>query len=109
MFQPEDNLSGDLNPDLNSEKNSEKNLDNVDANVSPKNVAQRKQQLQKMFTKLIIFGLAFGAVLGVGAYFLINKLGLNKKPYQIERERIEQQQTFLNETSSFFRIGDRHV
>ena len=105
MFQPEDNLSGDLNPDLDSEKN----LDNVDANVSPKNVAQRKQQLQKMFTKLIIFGLAFGAVLGVGAYFLINKLGLNKKPYQIEQERIEQQQTFLNETSSFPRIGDRHV
>lgn len=105
MFQPEDNLSGDLNPNLDSEKN----LDNVDANVSSKNVAQRKQQLQKMFTKLIIFGLAFGAVLGVGAYFLINKLGLNKKPYQIEQERIEQQQTFLNETNSFPRIGDRHV
>ena len=86
MYQPEDNPNRDL--DLESEKN----LDNIDANVSPQNVAKRKQQLESIFIKLIAFGLAAGAVFGVGAYYIINKLDLNKKPYEIEQEKREQQQ-----------------
>ncbi|MDJ0597178.1 MAG: hypothetical protein QNJ72_45690 [Pleurocapsa sp. MO_226.B13] len=86
MFQPEDNFNGDRNLE------SERNLDNIDANLSPQNVAQRKQQLEKIFIKLIAIGLALGAVLGIGAYYLINWLGLNKKPYEIEQEQREQQQ-----------------
>ena len=41
--------------------------------------------------QLIAFGLAIGLVFGVGTYYLINKLGLNKKPYQLEQERIERE------------------
>lgn len=88
MFRPED----DINRDRFSDPETEKNLDNIDANISAKNVARRKQQLESIFLKLIAFGLACGAVLGVGAYYLINKLGLNKKPYQLEQERIEKEQ-----------------
>ena len=64
MFESGDNLNRDRTSDLESEKNLDnKNSDNIDANLSAKNVAIRKKQLEKMFVKLIVFGLAFGAVL----------------------------------------------
>ena len=99
MYQPEDNPNRDL--DLNSENN----LDNIDANVSPQNVAKRKQQLENIFVKLIAFGLAAGAIFGVGAYYIINKLELNKKPYEIEQEKREQQREREQEQASFSPIG----
>lgn len=110
MFQPED----DINRDRPSDINTERNLDNIDANISTQNVARRKQQLESIFFKLIAFGLACGAVLGVGAYYLINKLGLNKKPYELEPEKIEQkqqqkipqQQTMFQKFETFPRISE---
>lgn len=78
--------------DRSSDLENQRNLDNIDANISEPNVARRKQQLESIFFKLIALGLACGAVLGIGAYYLINKLGLNKKPYELEQERIEQEQ-----------------
>lgn len=88
MFQPDDDLN--VNRAKNSPKNdSEQNLDNIDANLSPESIAVRKKQLEKIFTKLIIFGLAFGTILGIGAYYLLNRFGLTKKPYQLEQEKIE--------------------
>lgn len=86
MYQPEDV------PNRNSDLESEQNLDNIDANLSSNNVAKRKQQLENIFVKLIAIGLACGAVLGIGTYFVINRLGLNKKPYEIEQEKREQEQ-----------------
>lgn len=87
MFEPEKNI----NSDLSSDYQAESNLDNIDDNVSAKNVAARKKQIESVFIKLIVIGLTFGTVLGVGAYYLLNKLGLTKKPYQLE-EKIEQEQ-----------------
>lgn len=87
MFQPED----DSNKNPFDKSDSVKNLDNIDANLSAENVAVRKKQLESIFIKLIAFGLALGTVLGVGAYYLLHKLGLTKKPYQIEQEKIEQE------------------
>ena len=95
MFEPpQDNFNRDLEGNSRysaSDLESEKNLENIDANLSAKNVAIRKKQLEKIFLQLIAFGLAVGLVLGIGAYYLINKLGLNKKPYQLEREKIERE------------------
>jgi len=98
MFSPEDNPNSDRNQNLESEQN----IENIDANLSPKNVAIRKKQLEDIFKKLIIFGLAAGAVLGFGAYFIINKLGLNKKPYEIEQEKREQQQKEKEQEQALF-------
>jgi hypothetical protein len=99
MFEPEDNLNRDRTPNLDLEKN----LDNIDVNLSAKNIAIRKKQLEKIFVRLIVFGLAFGTVLGIGTYFLLTKLGLNKKPYQLEQERIERekQQAFFPKITTF--------
>lgn len=93
MFQPNDKINPELPDNNDLEIDKEKNLDKIDRNVSPKNVAQQKKQIEKVFFKLIAFGLIFGAILSVGAYYLLNKLGLTKKPYEIEREKIEQQRS----------------
>ena len=110
MFESGNSSNDDYkNSSENSSLESEQNLDNIDANLSAKNVAIRKKQLEKIFTKLIVFGLAFGAVLGIGAYYLISKLGLNKKPFQLEQEKIErenQQQAFFSEITVFPTIKD---
>lgn len=70
---------------------SDPKLDQDDANVSSENVAARKKNIESIFFKLIAVGLAVGVVLSVGAYFLLNKLGLTKSPEQMEQERIERQ------------------
>ena len=88
MFQPEDDLNKDLTQNTPN-NNSDPNLDNLDTNVSSESIAVRKKQLEGIFTKLIIFGLATGTVLGLIAYYLLNRFGLTKKPYQLEQEKIE--------------------
>ncbi|MEO1693338.1 MAG: hypothetical protein AAFR63_17700 [Cyanobacteria bacterium J06631_6] len=83
MFQPDKN---NLNQD-----NLNQDLDSIDANISAESVSVRKKQLESIFTKLIIFGLTLGTVLGLGAYYLLHRFGLTKKPYQLEQERIERE------------------
>ncbi|MGL6338932.1 MAG: hypothetical protein ACRC80_07310 [Waterburya sp.] len=97
MYQPEKNFDIDRAQD----NTSEQNLKQIDANLSSENVAIRKKQLEKIFLKLIAIGLAIGAILGVGTYYLLNKLGLNKKPYQIEQEKQQQQQGLFEEITVF--------
>ncbi|MBE9046106.1 hypothetical protein IQ255_17120 [Pleurocapsales cyanobacterium LEGE 10410] len=100
MFPPDDNPNVDPSPNIDSQKD----LDNIDANVSARNVAARKNNIERVFVKLIAIGLVVGAILGVGAYYLMNKFGLNKKPYQLEQERIEREQEQIpaEDTKVFF-------
>lgn len=86
MFPSEDKFDQDQahNP-------QDDNLKQIDARISAKSLAIRKQQLEKILLKLIIFGLTIGTILGLGAYYLLHKFGLTKKPYQLEQERIEQE------------------
>jgi len=104
MYQPEDdyNVNSSRNPDSNI------NREKMDANLSPKNVAVRKKQLEKIFTKLIAIGLSIGAVLGVGTYYLLNKLGLTKKPYQIEQEKLQREKNNFEQIKSFPDIPKIH-
>ena len=92
MFQPDDKIEPVSSQDSNARTDFNDNLNNIVSNVSPKKVAAHKHQIEKVFIKLIVFGLITGAILSVGAYYLLNKFGLTKKPYEIERERIERQQ-----------------
>ena len=93
MFNSNDKINPEppKKPDLDIDK--EKKLAKIDRNVSPENVAERKKKIEQVFVKLIVFGLIVGAILSVGAYYLLNKLGLTKKPYEIEQEKIEQQRS----------------
>ena len=91
MFQPEENLHKELAQDSEND-DPNRNIDQIDANISAESVAVRKKQLENIFTKLIVFGLALGTVLGLGAYYLLHRFGLTKKPYQLEQERLEREQ-----------------
>ena len=94
MFQHDNDFDTDRPQDpTNTNKEVESNLDRIDANLSSEGVALRKKQLESILSKLIIFGLALGTVLGIGAYYLLNKFGLTKKPYQIEQEKIEREKS----------------
>ena len=104
MFQPNDKIDPSPSENTDVELDAQKNLENIDHDVSPRKVAGHKNQIEKVFVKLIAFGLIFGAILSVGAYFLLNKLGLTKKPYEIERERIEQSSPSLEEIRTVPRI-----
>ena len=86
MFHSDD--KSNINPE-NIGSNPRSEQDNV--NASSENVAVRKKGIESLFFKLIVIGLTVGAILSVGAYFLLNKLGLTKSPEQMEQERIEQQ------------------
>ncbi|MEM7590987.1 MAG: hypothetical protein AAF383_05625 [Cyanobacteria bacterium P01_A01_bin.83] len=85
MFPLDDNN----NLDSSQNNDSAKNFDQIDTNISAKNVAARKQQIANIFIKLIAIGLAVGAVLGSGAYYLLHKFGMTRKPNQFNQERIK--------------------
>lgn len=92
MFQSEDDFPQDQSQNApNKAPESDLNLDNIDAGLSIESVAVRKKQLEGIFFKLIILGLALGTILGVSAYYLLHKFGLTKKPYQLEQEKIERE------------------
>ncbi|MEN9520281.1 MAG: hypothetical protein RLZZ381_2869 [Cyanobacteriota bacterium] len=103
MFQSEDDLNQDQSQGTQNNA-SDPNLENIDANLSTESVAVRKKQLESIFVKLIVFGLALGTVLGIGAYYLLHKFGLTKKPDQLEQERIEQEEQ--NPATSTQKIND---
>jgi hypothetical protein len=92
MFQSEDNFPQDPSQDAsNSASEPNLNLDRIDTNLSSESVAVRKKQLEGIFLKLIIFGLALGTILGISAYYLLHKFGLTKRPHQLEQEKIERE------------------
>lgn len=111
MFQPEDDLNQDLSRNKPNDTND--NLDNIDSDISAESVALRKQQLEGVFKKLIIFGLALGTVLGVTAYYLLHKFGMTKKPYELKQERIERESERESTTPSReindFSLPDRNI
>jgi hypothetical protein len=95
MFQSEDDFNQDRSQNAqnnSSDPNVDNILNNIDANLSTESVAVRKKQLEGIFIKLIVFGLALGTVLGISAYYLLHKFGLTKKPDQLEQEKIEREE-----------------
>ena len=84
-------FNSDDKSNINPENIGSERLERDNTNVSSENVAARKKGIESLFFKLIVIGLTVGAILSVGAYFLLNKFGLTKSPQQLEQERIEQQ------------------
>jgi hypothetical protein len=89
MYQPEDDFN--FEESLKRLENAQSDRDNYQENegVSSENVKIRQQQIEKIFLKLIAFGLGIGLILGLVVFILLNKLGLSKKPYEIEQEKQE--------------------
>lgn len=92
MYNSEDDLDKLLDKlkNFRSENNSEENQESLspqDSSLDPESIKIRKNQLERLFIKLIVIGLSLGLVLGIGVYFALEKLGLSKKPYDIKREQ----------------------
>ncbi|GAB4535576.1 MAG: hypothetical protein Tsb0014_22710 [Pleurocapsa sp.] len=91
MYQPEDdfNFEESLKRLQNNQRDRDNQRDNYQENegVSAENVKIRQQQIEKIFLKLIAFGLGIGLILSLVVFILLNKLGLSKKPYEIEQEK----------------------
>ena len=87
MYQPEDDFNLQESLDRLKKPSTEKDNIDDDRDVSPERVQARQQQLEKIFIKLIAFGLGIGLVLGIGVFIALTKLGLTKKPYELEKEQ----------------------
>ena len=92
MYNSEDDFDKLLDKlkNFQSEENSEDNQDSLspeESSLDPEAIKIRKNQLERLFIKLIAIGLSMGLVLGIGVYIALEKLGLSKKPYEIKREQ----------------------
>ncbi len=92
MYNSEDDLDKLLDKLKNSqsEDNSDRDGEDLspeDSSLNPESIKNRKNQLERLFIKLIAIGLSMGLVLGIGVYIALEKLGLSKKPYDIKREQ----------------------
>ena len=64
-------------------------LDRAQAeNLSVKNVVARQEQLKRLFAWLIGIGLGIGVITAIALTIAITKLGLAKKPYEIENQPV---------------------
>lgn len=61
-----------------------------DENIPLENIRARKKQLGKLLLILMGIGLSLGLLLSAGLIILLNKLGLNKKPFQLEQKKQQQ-------------------
>ena len=55
-------------------------------NISPENLLARKKQLKRLLIILIGVGLSVGLILSIGMVILLNKLGLTKKPHELQQQ-----------------------
>lgn len=55
-------------------------------NLSVKSVLARQEQLKRLFAWLIGIGVGLGILVAIAIIIAIQKLGLAKKPYEIEAE-----------------------
>ena len=55
--------------------------------ISTESIIARKKQLQRLLLILMGIGLSAGLVLSVGVVILLNKLGLTKKPHELQQQQ----------------------
>ena len=91
MHKSEDDFDKLLNSLKNFQSNEDREHNQEDSSLDPESVRIRRNQIERVFIKLIAIGLSLGLIFGIGVYIAFEKLGLSKKPYEIEQERQQQQ------------------
>ena len=95
MFQPPEDFDSNLNPFANR-SNKEKKSPNLSPeeleNVSPEDLAYRKKELSKILLWLMGFGLGLGLIVAIIVAIAMNKLGLTKRPYELEPKPVKPRQ-----------------
>ncbi len=65
----------------------ETNTNRDNEGISTESLLARKKQLQRLVLILMGIGLGVGLVLSIGVIILLNKLGLTKKPYELQQQK----------------------
>ena len=100
MFQPPEEFDSNLNPFANRTNKAKKsnNLSPEDLeNVSPEDLAYRKQELSKILLWLIGLGLGLGLIVVIIIAIAMNKLGLTKRPNELEPTPVKPRQERVNQ------------
>ena len=89
MNQPPHNFDFDESANGNGFQLSQDETNNHEnsENISPESLLARKKQLKLLLIILIGIGLSVGLLLSVGMVILLNKLGLTKKPYELQQQK----------------------
>lgn len=98
MYEPQQ--PNDLDPNRATSGNSVEPHKSIieraqEENLSVQNVVSRQNQLQSLFSKLIIFGLGLGVIVAIAVVIGLKKFGLADKPNQ--REAYPQQEQIQDE------------
>ena len=99
MYEPQQPEDIDINKiaSENQETQSQNIVERAQAeNLSVKNVVSRQNELQSLFTKLIIFGLGLGLIVAIAVVVALKKFGLADKP--TERDSYPQQEQIQNDS-----------
>ncbi|MGK7951766.1 MAG: hypothetical protein AB4368_24000 [Xenococcaceae cyanobacterium] len=89
MNQPPHNFDFDESANGNGFQLSQAETNNHEnsENISPESLLARKKQLKRLLIILIGLGLSVGLLLSVGMVILLNKLGLTKKPHELQQQK----------------------
>ena len=95
MFQPPDNFDSISNP-FSNRGNKERKLDDLSPeeleNINPEELAYRKKELSKILLWLMGFGLGLGIIVAIIIAIALNKLGLTKRPHELEPQPVKPRQ-----------------
>ncbi len=65
----------------------ETNIHEDNENISAESLLARKKQLKRFLIILMSIGVSLGLLLSVVVIIVLNKLGLNKKPYELNQQQ----------------------
>lgn len=95
MFQPPDDFDSISHP-FGNRGNKERKLDDLSPeeleNINPEELAYRKKELSKILLWLAVFGLGLGVIVTIIVVIALNKLGLTKRPHELEPKPVKQRQ-----------------
>ena len=95
MFEPPEDFDSNLNPFANRSNKAKKstNLSPEELeNVSPEDLAYRKKELSKILLWLMGLGLGLGIIVAIIVVIAMNKLGLTKRPHELEPKPVRPRQ-----------------
>ncbi len=95
MFQPPDDFDSISNPFGNRSKKGRKPDEFSPEelkDVNPEELAYRKKELSRILLWLMGFGLGLGIIVAIIIAIALNKLGLTKRPHELEPKPVKQRQ-----------------
>ena len=88
MYDPKQPEEFDLKPTVTEQDILEQARSE---NLSIENIASRQKQLKRIILWLVGIGLGLGVVVAIAVLIAIQKLGLAKRPHELEKPPVQEQ------------------